>query len=84
MTIARSSSCNEHIEELVFKHAISQKTKAGFEAPTYELTTGAYVAILLNLVSLEESLTRLDETVNEILAVLMHVLRSQRTLWKDR
>jgi len=52
-----------------------KKTKAGFEASTYELAAEAYLAILLNSVSLEELLTRLDETAaNEILADIICII----------
>jgi DNA-binding MarR family transcriptional regulator len=52
-----------------------KKTKAGFEASTYELATKAYLAILLNSVSLEELLTRLDETAaNLILADITRII----------
>jgi hypothetical protein len=44
------------------------KTQPGSQATVYQLTARAYLAILLNSVSLEELLTRLDETAaNEIL-----------------
>lgn len=39
----------------------ARKTKAGFEAQTYELTVKSYLALLLNSASLEELLDRLDE-----------------------
>ena len=52
-----------------------KKTKAGFDASTYELAAKAYLAILLNSVSLEELLTRLDETAaNEILADIIRII----------
>jgi hypothetical protein len=52
-----------------------RKTKAGFEAPIYELTVKSYLAILLNSISLEELLSRLDETgVNEFLADIVHII----------
>ena len=57
------------------KKACVKRTKAGFEASTYELTAKAYLAILLNSVSLEELLTRLDETAaNEILADITRIV----------
>jgi hypothetical protein len=47
----------------------ARKTKAGFEAHEYEPTAKAYLVLLLNSISLEELLSRLDETGgNEILA----------------
>jgi len=52
-----------------------KKTKAGFDASTYELAAKAYLAILLNSVSLEELLTRLDETAaNLILADITRII----------
>jgi hypothetical protein len=52
-----------------------KKTKPGFEASTYELAAKAYLAILLNSVSLEGLLTRLDETAaNHILADTIRII----------
>ena len=50
----------------------AKKTKAGFEAPIYEVTVKAHLATLFNSVGLEELLSRLDEdSGNEILANLI-------------
>lgn len=38
-----------------------RKTKAGFEAQTYELKVKSYLALLLSSVNLEKLLDRLDE-----------------------
>jgi len=38
-----------------------KKTKAGFEASTYELTARTYLVILLNSVNLEKLVMRVDE-----------------------
>jgi hypothetical protein len=57
------------------KRTGARETKAGFEAPIYELTTKTYLAILLNSINLEELLSRLDETGgNEILACIMRII----------
>jgi len=46
-----------------------KKTKAGFKATTYKLTTRAYLAILLNSTNLNKLVTRADEaTASVILA----------------
>jgi DNA-binding MarR family transcriptional regulator len=50
-----------------------KKTKAGFQASIYELTTKAYLATLFRSVNLDELLMRVDEaTAQTILAVLLH------------
>jgi hypothetical protein len=55
----------------------ARKTKAGFEAHEYEPTAKAYVALLLNSISLEELLSRLDETGgNGILAGIIGIIGS--------
>lgn len=49
-----------------------KKTKAGFEASIYELTAKAYLAMLLNLINLDDLLMKVDEaTASEILATIM-------------
>jgi hypothetical protein len=53
-----------------------QTTKAGFEATVYELTVRACLALLLNSVSLDEMLNRIDEgSALEILANLAGLSR---------
>ena len=50
------------LEELRYVKRIGvKKTKAGFEASIYELTTNAYLAILLNSINLDELLMRVDD-----------------------
>ena len=49
-----------------------KKTKAGFQASVYELTARAYLAMLLNLINLDDLLMKVDEaTASEILAAIM-------------
>jgi Trm5-related predicted tRNA methylase len=46
-------------------------TRAGFEATEYELTTGGYLALMLDSVNLEDLLSRMDDDVaSEILAAV--------------
>jgi hypothetical protein len=48
-----------------------KSTKAGFEANEYELTTRAYLALLLDSIDLEDVLNRMDEDLaSEILAAI--------------
>jgi len=48
-----------------------KSTKAGFEATEYELTTRAYLALMLDSTNLEDLLSRMDEDVAaEILAAI--------------
>jgi hypothetical protein len=48
-----------------------KSTKAGFEAVEYELTTRTYLALLLDSVSIEDLLSRMDEDVaSEVLAAI--------------
>jgi len=75
----RYASVNKRVRALegsgYVKKACVKRTKAGFEASTYELAAKAYLAILLNSVSLEELLTRLDETAaNLILADIIRII----------
>jgi hypothetical protein len=57
------------------KRSSARETKGGFEAPTYELAVKSYLAILLNSISLEELLSRLDETSgNDILANIISTI----------
>jgi len=49
-----------------------KKTKASFQASVYELTARAYLAMLLNLINLDDLLMRADEaTASETLAAIM-------------
>jgi hypothetical protein len=49
-----------------------KKTKAGFQASVYELTAKSYLAMLLNLINLDDLLMKVDEaTASEILATIM-------------
>jgi Fe2+ or Zn2+ uptake regulation protein len=53
-----------------------KKTKAGFQASVYELTARAYLAMLLNLINLDDLLMKVDEaTASEILAAIMSSAR---------
>jgi len=48
-----------------------KSTKAGFEAVEYELTTRTYLALLLDSVSIEDLLNRIDEDLaSEVLAAI--------------
>lgn len=44
-----------------------KKTKAGFEASIYELNAKGYLAILLNLVNLDDLLSRVDEDTASVI-----------------
>ena len=49
-----------------------QHTKAGFEATVYELTARAYLGIMLDSISLENLLNRMDEdSAMEILTAIL-------------
>ena len=55
------------------KKACVKRTKAGFEASTYELSARAYLAIILNTINLDDLLMRVDEVAAQtILGALMH------------
>jgi Fe2+ or Zn2+ uptake regulation protein len=62
-----------NLEELGYIRKVAFKeTKAGFEAAIYEITTKAYLAILLNSVDLEKMLVLIDEAdATEILVSLL-------------
>jgi DNA-binding Lrp family transcriptional regulator len=50
-----------------------RKTKAGFQASTYDLTTKAYLAILLDSINLDKLVTQVDEdTASTILAAITY------------
>jgi DNA-binding PadR family transcriptional regulator len=53
------------------KTAKIENTKAGFEAAVYELTARTYLALMLDSISLENLLNRIDEdSATEILATI--------------
>jgi len=53
------------------KEVSIKSTKAGFEATEYELTTRAYLALMLDSINLEDLLNRMDENIaSEILAAI--------------
>jgi len=51
-----------------------KKTKAGFKAAIYELTTRAYLAILLNTINLDKLITRADNATAS--AILGEIIRA--------
>jgi len=66
---------NKRVRDLRYlgyvKEARVKSTKAGFEATEYELTTRAYLALLLDSINLEDVLNRMDEDLaSEILAAI--------------
>jgi len=63
------------LEDLGYIRKIgTKKTRAGFDASTYSLTTKAYLALLLNSVDLEELLKRVDDaTASAILAAITYI-----------
>ena len=62
------------------KEANIKSTKAGFEATEYELTTRAYLALMLDSTNLEYLLNRMDEDVaSEILAAIATLTQSAET-----
>jgi len=60
------------LQQLGYVKEVNVKsTKAGFEANEYELTTRAYLALLLDSINLEDVLNRMDEHIaSEILAAI--------------
>jgi len=60
------------LEQIGYIKAVDiQNTKAGFEAVVYDLTAKSYLAMLLNSISLEDFLQRInDKSASEILATL--------------
>lgn len=75
----RYASINKRVRSLrelgYIRRVGAQKTKAGFEASIYELSTKAYLAILLDSVNLEDLFKRTDEaTASVILAVIIYTL----------
>jgi predicted transcriptional regulator len=76
----RYASINKRIrslEELTFIDKVGiKKTKAGFRAYIYELTARAYLAMLLNLINLDDLLMKVDEaTASTILVAVIHNLQ---------
>ena len=74
---ARYASVNKRVRSLeklgYIKKTGVKRTTAGFKASIYELTTKAYLAILLNSINLEDLLKRVDEaTASAILATITH------------
>ena len=64
-----------HLEESEYiKRASARRTRAGFEAATYELTPKTYVAILLDSADLESLISCMDEAAT--LAVLAALICS--------
>lgn len=68
----RYASVNKRVRSLEESGYIRKiglkRTKAGFEATIYELTSRAYLAILLNSINLNELITQANEdTATEIL-----------------
>ena len=55
-----------------------QKTKAGFEAPVYELKEKAHLAMILDAIDLEELLDRVNDEIALELTVVIAVLRQIR------
>jgi DNA-binding Lrp family transcriptional regulator len=73
----RYASVNKRVKSLeesgYIKKIGLEKTKAGFEASIYELTTRAYLAILLSFIKLDKLVMRADEaTASAILAAVMY------------
>jgi DNA-binding Lrp family transcriptional regulator len=53
----------------------AKKTKAGFEASIYELSVKAYLSMILNVISLDNLLMRVDEaTAHTILGAIMQTM----------
>ena len=60
------------------KEANVKSTKAGFEANEYEITTRAYLALLLDSINLEDVLSRTDEEIaSDILAAIATLTRAR-------
>jgi DNA-binding Lrp family transcriptional regulator len=54
-----------------------KKTKAGFQASTYLLTTKSYLAIVLNSIDKEQLLNRVDEdAAKSMLGIILHTMKS--------
>ena len=63
------------LEQTGYVKAISiHGTKAGFKAAIYELTTRAYLALMLNSINIDALLNQMDEAIaSEILAALSEI-----------
>ena len=63
----RYSSLNKRVRSLeesgYIKKIGAKKTKAGFESTIYDLTAKAYLATILNSISLNELIKKTDETM---------------------
>ena len=71
----RYASVNKRVRALeksgCIKKTGAKKTKAGFKASIYELTTRAYLAILLNFINLDRLVMRVNEEIaSAILAII--------------
>jgi len=69
----RYASVNKRVRTLeksgYIKKTGAKKTRAGFQASIYELTTNAYLAILLNSINLDELLMRVDDATAQTILV---------------
>jgi len=76
----RYASVNKRVKSLEDSGYINKigvkKTKAGFEASTYELSARAYLAIILGFIDLDELLRQADEaTASAILGDIIHAIQ---------
>ena len=81
----RYANVNKRVRTLEESSCIKKigikKTKAGFQASIYELTTKAYLAMLLNSINLEVLLARVNEdTASAILGTLIGARESNTEL----
>jgi len=79
---ARYATVNKRVRSLqesgFIKKIGVKKTKAGFKASTYELAARAYLALLLNSISLEDLFARVNETsASTILGILIGIKESK-------
>ena len=75
----RYASVNKRIRALenagYIRKSGVKKTLAGFEASIYDLTTKAYLAVLLDSIKLDDMLTQIDEaTAQAILAAITYTM----------
>ena len=74
----RYASVNKRVkslEESGYKKIGVKKTKTGFEASMYELSLKAHLALVLNIINLEELLCHADEaTASAILGDIIHFI----------
>lgn len=75
----RYATVNKRVRTLeksgYIKKTDAKKTKAGFKASIYKLTTRAYLAILLNAINLNDLLTQVDDaTASAILATITYTI----------